>query len=419
VNNQQASNPRPFRAALLSCWALLLGFGVLMLGDGLQATLLAVRADQEQFATTMTGLIMSSFYVGFLGGSIMAPRIMTRVGHIRVFAAMAALASAAILVHAVFVDPAVWIVLRLVSGFCFASLYVVAESWLNDRTSNETRGQVLSLYMVVTYVGVGSGQLFLNLADPLGFRLFILTSVLISLAVIPLLLSAGPAPQFRQSIRVNIADLYRISPLGVVGIFAVGLVTASFFALGPVYGQRIGLDIKSISFFMTAAVAGTILFQWPIGALSDRYDRRRVLTVVTILTAVAAFACVPIAGLSTLALMLGVGVFGGLAFPLYALCIAHTNDHLEPAEMVAASGGLLLIGGIGAVFGPVLVAVLMDRFGDNSFFWGLGGVHALTGAFAIYRMIRRPPPPPEDQGPYAPTTIHPSSSVIERPQTGS
>ncbi|MCP3935908.1 MAG: MFS transporter, partial [Actinomycetia bacterium] len=267
--------------------------------------------------------------------------------------------------------------------------------------------------MVVTYVGVGTGQLFLNLADPLDYPLFILTSVLISLAVVPLLLSAGPTPPFRQSTRVNIVDLYRISPLGVVGIFAVGLVTASFFALGPVYGQRIGLDIKSISFFMTAAVAGTILFQWPIGALSDRYDRRRVLTTASILTAIAAFACVPISGLSTLALMLATGLFGGLAFPLYALCIAHTNDHLDPGEMVAASATLVLIGGIGAVIGPVLVAAIMDRFGDDSFFWSLGGVHVLTGIFAIYRMLRRPPPPPEEQGPYSPTTIHPSSAVIE------
>ncbi len=239
--------------ALRSCWALLLGFGILMLGDGLQGTLLAVRADQEGYSTTITGVIMSSFYLGFLCGSVMTPRLMVQVGHVRVFAALAALASAAILIHAVFVHIPVWIVLRLISGFCFAGLYVVAESWLNDRATNETRGQLLSLYMLVAYIGVGLGQLFLNLADPTDYPLFILTSVLVSLAVIPLLLSAGSAPDFEESVHFSIRDLFRYAPLGIVGMFAIGLVTATFFALGPVYGQRLGFNVREISFFMTAA----------------------------------------------------------------------------------------------------------------------------------------------------------------------
>ncbi|MEM7293549.1 MAG: MFS transporter [Pseudomonadota bacterium] len=399
--------------ALRSSWALLLGFGILMLGDGLQATLLAVRADQEGFSTTTTGFVMSAFYVGFLGGSLYAPRIMTRVGHIRVFAALAALASAAILVHAVFISPWVWSGLRLISGFSFAGLYVVAESWLNDSSSNQSRGKVLSMYMLVTYIGVAVGQLFLNLGDPQDFPLFILSSVLISLAVVPLLLSAGPAPQFRVSASLSLPALLRISPLGVVGIFSVGLVTAAFFALGPVYGQRIGLDIPNISLFMTAAVIGTILLQWPIGALSDRFDRRRVVTLVTLLTAVAAGACVPAAEISPLVLMVAVGVFGGLAFPLYALCIAHTNDHLQPQEMIAASASLVLIGGLGAVTGPLLIAAIMDRFGNSGFFWSIAIIHAVTGLFALFRMLRKPPPSASDQGPFTPTTLHPTSSSMD------
>jgi len=200
-----------------------------MLGDGLQGTLLAVRADQEGFATTITGLVMSSFYIGFLLGSMMTPKITTRVGHIRVFAALAALASAAILIHAVFVQVPVWIALRFVSGFCFAGLYIVAESWLNDRATNETRGKLLSLYMVVSYLGVGAGQLLLNLAEPGEYLLFILTSVLISIAVVPLLLSAGSPPAFRESVNINLRELFFLSPLGIVSMFAVGLVTATFF----------------------------------------------------------------------------------------------------------------------------------------------------------------------------------------------
>jgi len=405
--------PATFRAALVSSWALLLGFGILMLGDGLQGTLLAVRADLEGFSTTLTGLIMSTFYLGFLLGSILTPRLTIKVGHIRVFAAFAALSSAAILLHAIFVTVPVWIAMRLVSGFCFAGLYIVAESWLNDRASNETRGKLLSLYMVVTYVGVGAGQLLLNLADPLEYPLFILTSVLISIAVVPLLLSAGSPPTFQDSVRISLVQLYRLTPLGIVGMFAVGLVTATFFALGPVYAQRMGLGIKDISYFMAAAVLGTVLLQGPIGVVSDRFDRRKILTLVTILTAMAALLCIPATQHSTNALFLAVALFGGFAFPLYSVCIAYTNDHLNPNQMIAASGALVLVGGLGAVTGPVLFAMIMDRFGDQALFWSIAAVHGLMGLFAIYRMIRSAPIPLDKQGPSTATAVHPSGSAIE------
>jgi MFS family permease len=402
-----------FSSALLSCWALLLGFGILMLGDGLQATLLAVRADQEGFSATITGLVMSSFYVGFLLGSIMAPGITARVGHIRVFAALAALASAAILVHAVFIQIPVWIALRFISGFCFAGLYIVAESWLNDRATNENRGKLLSLYMVVSYLGVGAGQLLLNLAEPAEYLLFILTSVLISVAVVPLLLSAGSPPAFRDSVNISLRELFRLSPLGIVSMFAVGLVTATFFALGPVYGQRLGLDVENISYFMAAAVAGTILLQGPVGALSDYFDRRIVLTIVTLLAALAAAICVPLSQDSKLLLFLSVGLFGGLAIPLYSICIAYTNDHLQPSQMVAASGALVLTGGLGAVLGPAMIASIMDQFGEQAFFWSMGGVHGLMGLYAIYRMTRSASVPRKKQGHNTATAAHPTGSVIE------
>jgi MFS family permease len=384
-----------------------------MLGDGLQGTLLAVRADQEGFATTITGLVMSSFYIGFLLGSMMTPKITARVGHIRVFAALAALASAAILIHAVFVQVPVWIALRFVSGFCFAGLYIVAESWLNDRATNETRGKILSLYMVVSYLGVGAGQLLLNLAEPGEYLLFILTSVLISIAVVPLLLSAGSPPAFRESVDISLRELFRLSPLGIVSMFAVGLVTATFFALGPVYGQRIGLDVENISYFMAAAVAGTVILQGPVGALSDRFDRRIVLTVVTLLAALAAVICVPLSQDSNLALLLSVGLFGGLAIPLYSICIAYTNDHLHPSQMIAASGALVLTGGLGAVLGPILIAIIMDRFGDQMFFWSMGGIHGLMGLYALYRMTRSPAVPLQKQGHNTATAARPTGSGIE------
>ncbi len=387
-----------------------------MLGDGLQVTLLAVRADYEGFSATLTGLVMSSFYIGFLIGSVLTPRITARVGHIRVFAALAALASAAILVHALFIQVAVWIALRLLSGFCFAGLYIVAESWLNDRATNKTRGKLLSLYMVVTYIGVGAGQLLLNLADPGGFALFALTSVLISVAVVPLLLSAGPSPVFQESVGISLGELYRLSPLGIVSIFVVGLVTATFFSLGPVYGQRIGLDVKYISYFMTSAVVGTVILQGLTGALSDRFDRRIVLTIATLATSLAALGCILAVQVSTNMLLLAVGLFGGLAFPLYSVCIAYTNDHLDPNQMIAASGALVLISGLGAAVGPVFIASIMDQFGEQSFFWSMAAAHALTGLFALYRMTMSAPVPLDQQGPSTSTAVHPSGSAIESVQ---
>jgi MFS family permease len=306
--------------------------------------------------------------------------------------------------------------MRLLSGFCFAGLYIVAESWLNDRATNETRGKLLSMYMVVTYLGVGAGQLLLNLASPLEFPLFILTSILISVAVVPLLLSAGSPPTFHDSVRISLLALYRLTPLGLVSMFAVGLVTATFFALGPVYAQRVGLSIRDISYFMTASVVGTVLLQAPIGALSDRFDRRTVLMLVTVLTSLSALLCIPAEQHSTTALFVAVPLFGGLAFPLYSICIAYTNDHLEPNQMIAASGALVLVGGLGAITGPLLFAVIMDAYGHQSLFWSIAAIHGLTGLFAIYRMCRSAPVPLERQGPSTTTAVHPSGSAIESTQ---
>jgi len=313
----------------------------------------------------------------------------------------------------VFIQIPVWIALRFISGFCFAGLYIVAESWLNDRATNENRGKLLSLYMVVSYLGVGVGQLLLNLAEPAEFLLFILASVLISLAVIPLLLSAGSPPAFRESVDISLGDLFRLSPLGIVSMFAVGLVTATFFALGPIYGARIGLDVENISYFMAAAVLGTIVLQWPVGALSDYFDRRIVLTIVTLLAALAAAICVPLSQDSKLLLFLSVGLFGGLAIPLYSVCIAYTNDHLHPSQMIAASGALVLTGGLGAVLGPILIASMMDQFGEQAFFWSMGGVHGLMGIYALYRMTRSAAVPLNKQGHNTATAAHPTGSVIE------
>lgn len=403
----------PMQAAIAGSWALLLGFGLLMLGDGLQGTLLAVRASLEAFPTTVTGLVMSAFYVGFLGGSIYAPRIVERVGHIRVFAALASLASASVLIHSVLVTPLAWGILRLFSGFCFAGIYVVAESWLNDRATNQTRGQLLSVYMVITYGGVAGGQLLLNLAHPNGHDLFILTSVLISFALVPLLLSAGEAPHLSTPLPVSLRKLYAITPLGVVGAIGTGMATAGFFAMAPVYAETSGLNVAQISLFMTATVLGCIALQWPIGHLSDRFDRRTVLTAVTFLAGLAALAIVVASTLSMTWLLLSAAAFGGLSLPMYALCIAHANDFLEPEQMVAASGALVLASGLGAIAGPLATSAIMSLAGAAGLFWLLAAIHFSVGIFAAYRMAVRRSKPLEEQGSYAPASLRSSQVSVE------
>ena len=388
--------------AVIGAWALLLGVGMLMLGNGLQGSLLGLRAVSEGFGTTITGLVMTGYFVGFLAGSTLTPRIVKNVGHVRVFSALASLASVAILIHVAAVEPLTWAAMRFLTGFAYAGLYIVAESWLNDRADNESRGQLLSVYMVVMFAGVALGQLLLNVADPNGFFLFLLTSVMISLAMVPIALTAGPTPAFETTEKISIRELYRLSPLGVTGATATGMAHGTLFALGAVYGDRLGLTVGEISLFMGIMVLGGIVAQWPIGRLSDRFDRRRVIIIVALLAAIFALLAA-IFGRGDLALLLTfMFLLGCMTLPMYSLCIAHANDYLAPTQMVQAGATLVLVGGIGACFGPPISATLMGIFGPEVFFVFLSAVHAAIGLFAVYRMSQRASKPLEEQGPTVP-----------------
>lgn len=378
--------------------ALLLSMGLLMLGNGLQGSLIGLRASLEGFSTQFTGILMTGYFIGFLAGSTLTPRIVAQVGHIRVFAALASLASSMVLIHSVFIDPWLWFGMRLVSGFCIAGLFIVAESWLNDSASNATRGQLLSLYMVITTGAMACSQLLLNLADPGSFELFILISVLLSLALLPILLSATPAPSFAAPEHMSLLQLYRSSPLGIVGCMGTGMSIGAMLGMGVIYAQQMGLPLSRISLFMGLVFIGGVVLQWPIGRLSDRLDRRRVIFVVTALAALTALLAVAIAEVSAVGQLAVVFLFGGLAFPMYSLCVAHTNDALEPQQMVAASSNLVLAFGIGAAIGPSLAASVMGAVGPVGFFWYLGVVHAAIGVFALYRMTRRSAVPIDEQG---------------------
>lgn len=387
--------------AIRSSWPLFIGIAFIMLGNGLQGTLLGVRASLEGFSTTMTGFVMTGYFVGFLAGSALVPKFVSNVGHVRVFAALASLASISVLVHAVFVDPVLWIGMRLITGFAYAGLYIVAESWINEQATNETRGQLLSVYMITTLGGMAGGQLLLNLSEPASFELFVLISILVSLSLVPISLTVVAAPKLESPKSISLKELYQASPLGVIGGFGTGLAHGVLFGMGAVYATQAGLAVKEVAFFMMSAILGGVFFQWPIGWLSDRIDRRQTIVLVSLLASGFALIAVIWAMLTPgLGLLIIMALFGGMTLPLYSLCIAYTNDHLQPEQMVAASGSLVMIGGIGAALGPLSASIMMNNLGPNGFFWWLMIVHAAIGLFALYRMTRRAATPLEEQGAY-------------------
>ena len=283
-----ADRPDTTLSAATRLWALLFGMGLLLVGNGLQSSLLGVRAEAESFGGFVTGLVMSGYFLGFFAGSLATPRFVRRVGHVRVFAALASLASIAILVHSVLVLPAVWALMRLLTGLAFAGLYIVSESWLNDSAPNRLRGSLLAVYMVISYLGLAGGQLMLNLAAPQQHTLFILCSILLSLALVPILLSSTRQPAASTPDPMSLKRLYAVSPLGAVGCFGTGIANGVILGMGAVYARQTGLSVAEVSIFMTALVLGGAVLQWPIGKISDHAGRRAVITGVAVLAALAA-----------------------------------------------------------------------------------------------------------------------------------
>lgn len=383
----------PNLAAVLETWPLLAGMLMLMLGSGLQGTLLGLRATLEGFSTLVTGLVMSCYYVGYVLGAIGTPGLVQRVGHIRVFAAFSATASVTILLQGVLVDPLTWGSLRLVSGFCLAGIFVVAESWLNSHASNQNRGGLLSIYMLVLYVGLGSGQFLLNVADPEGTRLFILISVLISLAVVPLSLSQTQSPAYAASLAVRYAVLIRGSPLGVAGVMVSGVISGALFSMGPVYAHLIGLSAADTATFMGVSILTAVFTQLPIGRWSDRVDRRTVLVAICTTGCIVALLACAFGAHTRLLLYVLAACFGGIALTLYSLAVAHINDQLEPAQMIGASGGVVLLNGMGAAAGPTVVAWAMDTFGASAYFFVLAMLAGLLALYGLYRKRHHDPVP--------------------------
>ncbi|MFN4057434.1 MAG: MFS transporter [Roseinatronobacter sp.] len=394
---------------LSSSWALLLGLMLLMVGNGLQGTLLGIRGGIEGFSTFQMSIVMSAYFVGFLFGSRMTPVMIARVGHVRVFAALGTLISAVLVLYATLPDWVIWAVLRFIIGFCFCGVYVTAESWLNNTATNETRGQALSLYMIVQMVGIITAQGLVNMADPAGFVLFVIPSVLVSIAFLPILLTASPAPSFANTKPLAISALYRISPLGVVGIFLMGGVFSALFGMAAVWGVEAGLSVAEISGFVAAIYLGGLIFQYPIGWLSDRMERRKLVVIVAIGGTLAAF--VPVLSDPSLTGLLLVGlVIGGVSNPLYSLLVAHTNDFLDNESMAAASGGLLFANGVGAILGPLVIGWLMGWVGPDGFFMFISILTAILALYAFWRSTQRPSA--RETGPFAPVSPNVSPATV-------
>jgi MFS family permease len=394
---------------LSGAWALFLGMMLLQVGNGMQGTVLGLRGVIEGFSTLQLSVIMSCYFVGFLFGSRMAPQMIRRVGHVRVFAALGSMISAVMILYPTVTDPWAWSVGRVVIGFCFSGVFVTAESWLNNSASNGTRGKALSLYMIVQMIGLVSAQGLIVLADPAGYVLFVIPCVLVSLSFAPILLSVGPTPSFDTTKPLSLLQILKISPLGCVGMFLTGGVFAAQFGMAAVYGAEAGLSVGQISIFVASFYTAALLAQYPLGWLSDRMDRRWLILGVALVgalsTGVGAYLGVDFRTL----LVLGF-IMGGMALPLYSLFIAYTNDFLEVDDMAAASGGLVFVYGIGAIGGPFVIGQMMDWLGPEGFWFFLSATFAATVLWAAWRMTRRSSVPVDETGAYL--GVSPTSTPV-------
>jgi len=414
-------------------WALFLGMGFLMMAYGYQGSLLGVRAVQEEFSLTATGFMMSGYFVGYFIGAATIPNIISRVGHIRVFAAFASLASLVILVHSIFINPFIWFILRVLTGISMVCIYTVAESWLNDRSSNKNRGSVLSVYMVILYGTMGIGMFLLNFSKPENYQPFILVSIITSVALIPILLTKKKPPTFKKIKAMSLDELYKVSPFGMVSSLFYGTIQSALFTLLAVYSASMNFTIFEISFVTFLLAVSGAISQFPIGKLSDLYDRRKVIVTTTFGAAIFSICCIFSVGLMYLPeghattknwFFLFLTLFSFCSLPMFSLILAHTNDYIPKEKFVAAGAGLQFVFGLGAMSGPFLCSIFMNIVGENGFFIFLFFFHTIIGVFGIYRMkIRASVENPDSQFVAMPQTItpagielNPTTEPIEEPE---
>jgi MFS family permease len=395
------------RATVPTFFALLLGFGLMQMGNTLQGTLLSIRGGIEGFSPAQIGTVGAGFWIGIVFGSLRCGKVVQTVGHIRAFVAFGAIASSAPLLHLLVVDPIAWVAAHALTGFCFAGLFIVVESWLNGTATDQTRGQIMSVYAMTGLSAGIAGQLLLPATDPAGFRPFCIIAIIIAFALVPIALTRAVAPAHEGGgARISLMGLYRQSPSGLVSAFLCGMTTSAFFTLGPIFAQQRGLDTSGVAAFMARGTLGPFLMAWPLGWLSDRLDRRLVIIGAAVTAGVTLFAMIALVpnDAPPWILYLCVALLGGTIVPTYSVVMAHVNDTVGEGEFMAASGGLLITQGAGAATGPLLAGLAMSAFPH-----GLGYViiatQFLMALFVVYRLTRRA----------APSEMHKGAFLVEPP----
>ena len=392
-------------------WALFTGFTIIIISHGFFGNLLGIRAVLEDFNYIAIGAMMSGYFTGFFVGAFVIPKLVSKVGHIRVFAAFASMASLSSLVHVVFVDPLVWTLARFLTGFSMIGIFVIVESWLNDRANNKTRGKVLSLYMFITFAGLALGNLLLNVSNPKNYEPFILISLLLSIALVPILLTKRKPPKFKKTTSIKIRELFKISPFGSFSMICTGFIFAPIFYLLSVYAIKMKLSIFETSLLLLGTMLAGALFQWPIGSLSDKYDRRVIIIGSSLAASIFAILAIIVSGagaslpnlfmettvsfnyfsttMDKTKLFLFIILLSGTTLPLFSLNLALVNDQISKEKFVAAGGGLNIIFGIGAIAGPIMCSAMMDLLGPNGLFIHLLIFYIAIIVFGFYRLSQR------------------------------
>ena len=367
-------------------WPLFLGILFIGLGNGLQGTLSSWRADFEGFSVLTTGLVMSGYFIGALASSMLSPKQIEKTGQIRTYAAYASIASTAILIQILFIEPPVWFVARFLSGFCIVGIMIIVEGWLNSISSNENRGQIFSIHMIIVWAGLALGQGLFVVDDPAGASLFLLASILLSVSLIPILLTEIKAPETDEQESLGLQALWKASPSGVATIGLSGLASAGFFGVGTIYAVKAGFSVSETALFMTLFIGFGAVSQWPLGWLSDKIDRRKVIllccvSVISICIVLASFEFT-----NTILLILS-ALVGAFTLPLYSLAVAQANDRLEPKQMISASGTIVLVFSVFAALGPFTMSYFLELFEMFGFMLYMGIVHLVIAVTVLMMMM--------------------------------
>ena len=365
---------------IITISSLLLGIGIMLSGNGLQGTLLALRGVEEHFSESTIGFIMSMYFVGFIAGTFLCPGIIQRVGHIRTFASMAAICASITVLFGLWVEPIVWGVMRFIHGICVVGIFMVTESWLNTQATNRTRGQVFAVYILVNLVFLAAGQFLILAGDIHSMKLFAISAALFSFSLVPVALTNVPEPPPISKIQLRLIDLYHTSTLGFMGCLVSGLLSSLFWSLGPLFARLSNFSGFGIALFMSTTILGGIVLQWPIGYWSDRADRRRIIMLVCYTIVIASMVAIVVPTIFYYLLAICMFFLGGAMFSIYPLSVAHTNDHPEAMDRISISTNLLLVYGLGAAVGPAIGGMLMHLFGRYSLF----GLFIVSGGFLGY-----------------------------------